>query len=199
VLFSVFSGAVSTVQTAYQLVTSLLPKTVIGSVVSITALVELAPTITSLILAGKVGSNIASELGTMRVTEQIDALEVMGINSAAYLVLPKLLGALIMFPILITISAFLMHVGGIMAGEASNLLTGEEFIMGAQGYYQPFQITFMYIKSLVFGFLISTIAAYHGYYVRGGALEVGQASTRAVVYSCIAIVFWDYVLAELLL
>lgn len=199
VLISFFSGAVTTVQTAYQLVTSLLPPSVIGSVVSASGLLEISPTITCFILAGKIGSNVASELGTMRVSEQIDALEVMGINSAAYLILPKVLGALLVFPLLITISAFMLHIGGILAGAASGLLTASEFIYGMQGYYNPFQITFMMIKSVTFAFLITSIASYHGYFVRGGALEVGEASTRAVVYSCIAIVLTDYILAELLL
>jgi len=196
---SVFIGAVTTIQTAYQLVSNLVPKSTIGAIVSASAILELAPTIIALVLAGKIGSNIAGQIGTMRVTEQIDALDVMGINSASYLVLPKLLGALIAFPCLCIISVFLIHLGGITAGELTGELTFYEFQVGATRFYEPFQIIFMLTKSLTFGFLIATIASYQGYYVSGGAFEVGEASTRAVVISCIMILFGDYTLAQLLL
>ena len=196
---SVFIGGVTTVQSAYQLVSSLIPRSTIGSVVSVSALLELAPTITSLVLAGKVGSNIASQLGTMRVTEQIDALEVMGINSAAYLILPKIIGGLFAFPALITIAAFLMHLGGIVAGDFTGTLTPTEFAIGVRTYFEPFQVTFMYTKSIFFSLIITTISAFYGYTVVGGAFEVGKASTKAVVTSSITILLMDYVLAQLML
>jgi phospholipid/cholesterol/gamma-HCH transport system permease protein len=198
-IISTFIGAVTTVQTAYQLVSALLPRSTIGSVVSASALLEMAPTITSIVLAGRVGSAIASEIGTMRVTEQIDALEVMGINSAAYLILPKIIAALFSFPMMAIIAATLMHAGGILAGELSGELTATEFTTGVTQWFDPFQVRFMLIKATSFGFVISSVSSYFGYYVTGGALEVGQASTKGVVYSCIFVVFLDYVLAQLLL
>lgn len=196
---SVFVGAVTTVQTAYQLVSSLIPRSTIGSVVSASALLELAPTITSLVLAGKVGSNIASQLGTMRVTEQIDVLDVMGVNSAAYLILPKIIGGLIAFPCLITISAFLIHVGGIVAGDLTGEVTHTEFAIGVREYFESFQVTFMYIKAIAFSLVITITSSFYGYTVVGGAFEVGKASTKAVVTSCIVLLLMDYLLAQLLL
>ncbi|MFM2375915.1 MAG: hypothetical protein RLZZ165_1012 [Bacteroidota bacterium] len=199
ILVSVFIGAVMTVQTAYQLESPLLSPSLIGTTVANSSMLELAPTVTSLVLAGKVGSAIASQLGTMRVTEQVDALEVMGINSSTYLILPKIIASLITFPLLIILAAFLQMAGGLVAGDLTGEVTTTDFISGMQGYFQPFYVSFMLIKSLVFGFLISSIAAYQGYYVRGGALEVGQGSTRAVVYSCIVILFADFTLAKILI
>ncbi|NDA64867.1 MAG: ABC transporter permease, partial [Chitinophagia bacterium] len=196
---SIFIGAVTTVQTAYQLISGFIPRSAIGSVVAASALLELAPTITCLVLAGKVGSNIASQLGTMRVTEQIDAIEVMGINSSAYLIMPKVIGSVLAFPILVTIAAFLIIFGGVVAGDLTGQVTQADFMYGARGTFKGFQIVFMLTKAVTFGFLISSISAYQGFYVRGGALEVGQASTRAVVYSCILVLCADYVLAQLLL
>lgn len=199
IITSIFIGAVTTVQTAYQLVSGFIPRSAIGSVVAASALLELAPTITSLVLAGKVGSNIASQLGTMRVTEQIDAIEVMGINSASYLIMPKVVGSILAFPLLVAIAAFLIITGGIFAGDWTGQVTIADFTFGARGSFTTFQVVFMFIKSVTFGFLISSISAYQGFYVMGGALEVGQASTRAVVYSCILVLAADYVLAQLLL
>ncbi len=196
---SLFIGAVMTLNTAYQLTSGLFPNSVIGSVVSAAALMEFAPTITALLLAGKVGSHIASEIGTMRVYEQLDALEVMGVNVPSYLILPKMLGGLIAFPCLVVISAFLIHLGGIMAGETADVLNAQEFANGVRMYYDEFQVTFMMIKSVVFGFIVTTISCYHGYFVKGGPREVGQASTRAVVTSAIAVFIADYILAALLL
>jgi phospholipid/cholesterol/gamma-HCH transport system permease protein len=199
IITSVFIGAVTTVQTAYQLVSGFIPRSAIGSVVAASALLELAPTITSLVLAGKVGSHIASQLGTMRVTEQIDAIEVMGINSVSYLIMPKVVGSILAFPMLVSIAAFLIILGGIVAGDWTGQVTMADFAFGARGTFESFQVVFMLIKAVTFGFLISSIAAYQGFYVRGGALEVGQASTRAVVFSCILVLVADYVLAQLLL
>lgn len=199
VIISVFVGAVSTVQTAYQLFDGLIPKSAIGNIVSASAILEFAPTITSLVLAGKIGSSIASQLGTMRVSEQIDALEVMGINSASFLILPKIIGAALVFPLLVIIAAFLIHVGGIFAGDLQGLVTSYEFAEGARGAYEGYQVFFMLVKSVTFGLLISAIGSFQGYRVSGGALEVGEASTRAVVQSCIAVLIADFLLANYLL
>lgn len=199
VITSLFIGAVTTVNTAYQLSSAFFPPSLIGSIVSTTGIMEFAPTVTSLVLAGKVGGNIASQIGTMRVTEQIDALDVMGINSSSYLILPKLLGSLVAFPALIIAAAFLQHVGGIGAGALASIITEPVFHQGVMSVFEDFQVTFMFIKSLVFGFLICSISAYQGYYVKGGAFEVGDASKKAVVRGCIAILCSDYLLAQLLL
>jgi len=198
-LISVFIGAVTTVQTAYQLESPLFPDSLIGTTVANSSLLELAPTITSLVLAGKVGSAIASHLGTMRVTEQVDALEVMGINSATYLILPKIAAAVFCFPILVTFACFLQMAGGMVAGDLSGEVPAREFLMGAQEYFLPFYVTFMLLKATSFGFIIASISAYQGYHTYGGALEVGQSSTRAVVFSCIILLLTDYVLAQILL
>jgi len=199
VVISTFVGGVTTLQTAYQLTTGLIPPSVIGSVVAASTLLELAPTVVTFILAGQIGSRIASQIGTMRVTEQIDAIEVMGINSSTYLILPKIIGGLVSLPILVTVAAFLCILGGMLAGDLTGEVTATEYTLGIQTYYDPLQVTVMYIKALTFGFLITTISAYQGYYTRGGALEVGQSSTLAVVYSCLAMVLADYFIAQILL
>ena len=199
VLISVFQGAVTTVQTAYQLVTPLIPKTTIGIIVSDSIILELAPTITCLVLAGKVGSHIASEIGTMRINEEIDALEVMGINTAAFLGLPKIFAGLIMIPVLVIISIFLSEAGGIAAGHFSGVLTADEFIQGARSSFQLFTLQFSLIKAFTYGFIITSVSSFHGYYTHGGALEVGESSTKAVVYSSVMILLSDYLLAEILL
>ena len=199
IIISTFIGAVSTLQTAYQLVTSLVPKSVIGSVVSATTLLELSPTVLTFILAGRIGSKIASEIGTMRVTEQIDALEVMGINSSAYLILPKIIAGFISLPILVSVSAFLAHWGGLVAGDLTGAVTSLEFTMGIREYYEPYQVLVMYVKAFTFGLLITSVSAYQGYYTQGGALEVGASSTRAVVFSCLTMVIADYLIAQIML
>jgi phospholipid/cholesterol/gamma-HCH transport system permease protein len=199
VVISTFIGAVTTLQTSYQLTTSLVPKSIIGTIVSVTTLLELSPTVLTFILAGRIGSMIASEIGTMRVTEQIDALEVMGINSRAYLVLPKIIAGLISLPILVTVSAFLAHFGGLVAGNLSGEVTISEFTLGMQTYYEPQQVVVMYVKAITFGFIITAVSAYQGFYTRGGSLEVGASATKAVVYSCLTMVLADYVIAQLLL
>lgn len=198
-IIAFFVGAVTTVQTAYQLVSPFIPASTIGAIVSTSSILELAPTITSLVLAGRVGSSIASQIGSMRVTEQIDALEVMGINPATYLILPKLLAGLAAFPILVIYSCLVSHLGGIAAGLFTGSVNPTQFGVGARSFFDDFQIVFMLIKAVTFGFIIITVSAYQGYYVRGGALEVGAASTRAVVVSSLMILVADYVLAQLLL
>jgi len=199
ILISVFQGAVTTVQSAYQLVSAIIPKSTIGMVVSDSTMLELAPTITCLVLAGKVGSHIASELGTMRINEEVDALEVMGINSASFLVLPKIISGLIMIPLLVIISIFLSLLGGIFAGHYSGLLSASEFIKGARESFIFFTLQVALTKAFTYGFIITSVSSFHGYYTQGGALEVGESSTKAVVYSSVLILLSDYLLAELLL
>jgi phospholipid/cholesterol/gamma-HCH transport system permease protein len=199
VIFSVFLGAVLTVQTAYQFTTPLLSKSIIGSIVTNTAIIEMAPSVTCLILAGKIGSSIASELGTMRITEQIDALEMMGVNSATYLVLPKVIAGTLMVPLLVMIAGFLEIYMGLLVGQWQGVLTAEEFMQGSIQYFIPFTVNFAIIKATTFGFIMSSVPAYMGYYTSGGALEVGKSATKAVVASCIFILIFDYVLAEILL
>ncbi|MBW8049279.1 MAG: ABC transporter permease [Cytophagales bacterium] len=198
-IVATFIGAVTAVQTAYNLVSPLIPLYIIGTIVRDMTLLELAPTITAIVLSGKVGSNIAGTLGTMRITEQIDALEIMGINSASYLVLPKIIAALIVFPLLVIVAMFLGMLGGYLAGVLTGVLTENEYIYGIRYEFVPFNITFAIIKSLVFAFLISSISSFQGYFTRGGALEVGKSSTNAVTTSCIAVLLADYLLAQLLL
>ncbi|WP_400191335.1 MlaE family ABC transporter permease [Hymenobacter sp. B81] len=198
-IVAAFIGAVTCVQIAYNLTNPLIPKSTIGFMVREMTILELAPTISSIVLAGKVGSSIAGGLGTMRITEQIDALEVMGINSASYLVLPRILGAIITFPLLVILAMMLSIFGGYVAGTLSGALSGQEYIEGIRDAFIPYNIVFALIKSVVFAFLVSTISAYQGYYTRGGALEVGAASTKAVTNSIIAILLADYVLAQTLL
>lgn len=198
-IVSTFIGAVSAVQTAYNLISPLIPLYIIGQIVRDMTILELAPTITCIVLAGKVGSNIAGGLGTMRITEQIDALEVMGINSISYLVLPKIIAAMITFPMLVVLAGFLSIIGGFMAGTLTGELTEVEYIKGIRADFNEFSVTFALIKAIVFAFLIASISAFQGYYTKGGALEVGQSSTQAVTNSCIAVLFADYLLAELLL
>ncbi len=198
-IISVFLGAVTTVQTAYQLVSPLVPQATISMIVRDTMMLELSPTVVCIVLAGVVGSKIASELGNMRVSEQIDALEIMGINTKSYLVAPKVLGALVVIPALIILSIFLGLLGGRIAGSTAGILSNETYDIGLRQNFKPFNVFFALIKSYTFGFIISTISAYFGYYVKGGALEIGRASTTAVIVSCILILLADYVLAALLL
>jgi len=199
IIISLFLGAVTTIQTAYQLVSPLVPQSTIAQIVRDSMILELSPTVVSIVLAGVIGSKIASELGNMRVSEQIDALEIMGINTKAYLVLPKILGALIVVPCLIVISAVLGIWGGRTAGELAGILANDTFDIGLRQNLNFFNINFALYKAYTFAFIISSVPAYYGYYVKGGALEIGRASTSAVVVSCILILLADYLLAALLL
>jgi phospholipid/cholesterol/gamma-HCH transport system permease protein len=198
-IISVFIGAVSTIQTAYQLVSPLIPLTTIAQIVRDTVILEFAPTLVCIVLAGVAGSRIASELGNMRVSEQIDALEIMGINSKAYLILPKIVAALIMIPLLVIIAMVLGIWGGRLAGTMAGIIPANIYDKGLVELFVPYNVYFALTKSYVFAFIISGIPAYFGYYVRGGALEIGRASTKAVVVSCVMILFADYVLSALLL
>jgi len=197
-MISVFIGAVTAIQFAYQLGNSFIPEYYTGYIVRDMMLIELAPTFSSLVLAGKVGSNIASELGSMRSTEQIDALEIMGVNTISYLVAPKILAAVFIVPFLVIISAALGIIGGMVA--TTNLgIPFEVYYKGLIFWFEPFNVTLMLIKGIVFPFIFSSVACFYGYYVKGGALEIGAASTKAVVNSSIIILIADFLIAKLLL
>jgi phospholipid/cholesterol/gamma-HCH transport system permease protein len=197
---SIFIGAVTAVQTAYQIFgNSLVPGYYLGWIVRDTTILELAPTFSCLILAGKAGSNIASELGNMRISEQIDALEIMGVNTRGYLIGPRIVAALVVIPCLVIISASLSVIGGYLATVASGFVTGGEYEQGLLTSFKEYNVTLMITKAVVFAFLLTSVSAYQGFFVKGGSIELGQASTRAVVYSCILILLSDYVIAVLLL
>lgn len=197
-IISLFIGAVTAVQFTYQLQSSIIPKYYIGYIVRDSMIIELGPTFSCLILAGKVGSNISSELGSMRISEQIDALEVMGINTKAYLVGPKIFAAVFIVPFLVIFSAFLGIYGGMFAAIGKGI-PFEEYYRGLLSFFMPFNVKLMIIKSLVFSFILTSVACYQGYHVKGGALAIGDASTRSVVIGSIAIIIADYLIAELLL
>ncbi|WP_153800648.1 MlaE family ABC transporter permease [Foetidibacter luteolus] len=199
VIISLFLGAVTTVQTAYQLVSPLVPMQTVAQIVRDSVILELSPTVLSIVLAGVVGSKIASELGNMRISEQIDALEIMGINTRAYLVAPKIIGALLVIPCLIVISAVLAIWGGRFAGQAAGILANDIYDIGLRQNLNTYNITVALTKAYTFAFIVSSIPSYYGYHVKGGALEIGRASTISVVVSCILILFADYLLAALLL
>ncbi|AMJ65333.1 MlaE family ABC transporter permease [Hymenobacter sp. PAMC 26628] len=198
-IVSAFIGAVTCVQIAYNLTNPLIPKATIGYMVREMTILELAPTITSIVLAGKVGSSIAGGLGTMRITEQVSALEVMGINSASYLVFPRMLASILMFPLLVVLAMVLSILGGYLAGTLTGAMAPQDFIEGIREDFVPYNIVFALIKSVVFAFLISGISSFKGFNTTGGALEVGAASTGAVTNSIIAILIADFVLAAVLL
>ncbi len=198
-LAAAFSGAVTTVQTAYQLSSPLIPRTIIGAIVAPSMILELAAVITGFILAGRVGARIAAELGTMRVTEQIDALEVMGIDSGAYLILPRVLAGLIMFPVLYVAACFVGIGGGILVADLAGYLPASAFIEGARDFFVPFYAFFGLIKAVTFGFLITAISCFKGYQTSGGAEDVGASTTEAAVTSCVYILLADLVLAAVLL
>ncbi len=198
-IVATFIGMVTTVQTAANLISPFVPTSVISTVVRDMTVLELAPTITSIVLAGKVGSNIAGELGTMRITEQIDALEVMGINASSYLVFPKITAALIMFPMLVIVAGFLSIYGGYLVATLTGVVSSEDFVYGLRLDFRSYNVLMAVVKAVVFAFIISSISAYKGFYTKGGALEVGQASTSAVTNSCIVILLADYLIAELFL
>jgi phospholipid/cholesterol/gamma-HCH transport system permease protein len=196
---SLFMGAVITLQSAFGFESPWIPLYAVGVASRDTIILELSPTIISLILTGKVGSSIASELGTMRVTEQLDALEIMGVNSAAYMTLPKILACCLIFPFIIMISMFLAILGGWIFGVLSGAVSSYEYIFGITHDFRVFNVYYSLIKSFVFAFLISSVAAYHGYYTSGGAIEVARSSTRAVVYTSVLILVFNYILTQLLL
>lgn len=198
-IISVFIGAVSTVQTSYQLISPLIPKHTIAQIVRDTVILEFAPTLSCIVLAGVVGSKIASELGNMRSTEQIDALEIMGINTKAYLILPKIVAGVLMIPLLIILSMMLGIWGGRLAGTAAGIIDPTIYDKGLVLDFKPYNVYFSLIKSFVFAFIITSVPCFYGYYVKGGALEIGHSSTRAVVVSCVLLLLADYILSAVLL
>lgn len=201
VLMSVFMGMVLVIQTASSIDSPLIPDYTVGFTSKQSILLEFSPTIIALILAGKVGSNIASELGSMRVTEQIDALDIMGVNSMNYLITPKIIGAVIIFPIVIVFSMAAAFAGGYIACITTGLVTVEKYEYGIQLFHDSDMLYLNYAlgKTAVFAFIMTSISAYQGYFVKGGALEVGKASTRAVVYSSILILLFNYIITQLVL
>lgn len=195
---SFFVGGVVAIQTALNLTSSLIPKYLIGFATRQSIILEFAPTFISIIMAGKMGSFITSSIGTMRVTEQIDALEVMGVNSLNYLVFPKIMASLL-YPFVIGISMFLGILGGWVAGVYGGFTSSEQFIIGLQTDFVPFHVAYAFIKTMIFAFLLATIPAFHGYYMKGGALEVGKASTVAFVWTSVMIILVNFILTQLLL
>ena len=195
---SFFVGGVITIQTALNIDNPLIPRYLVGFATRQSIILEFAPTFISVIMAGKVGSFITSSIGTMRVTEQIDALEVMGINSVNYLVFPKTV-ALLLYPFVISIAMFLGIIGGMAACVFGGYSTFEDYVTGIQMDFMPFHMVYAFIKTLVFAFLLATIPSFHGYYMKGGALEVGKASTTAFVWTSVAIILLNYILTQMLL
>jgi len=198
-VISVFMGAVSAVQTAYQLTSPIIAKETIAQIVRDTVILEFAPTLVCIVLAGVVGSKIAGELGNMRVSEQIDALEIMGINTKSYLIAPKILGALITIPLLVILAMVLGIYGGRLAGSLGGILSADTYDRGLLQNFAPKNVWFALVKAYTFAFIISSVSSFYGYYVKGGSLEIGRASTTAVITSCILILFADYILAFFLL
>ena len=198
-IISIFMGAVVAMQTAYNIDNPLIPLTMVGFTTRQSMVLEFSPTIISLILAGKVGSRIASEIGTMRVTEQIDALKIMGINPSNYLILPKITAAMLYNPILIVLSIIMGLFGGWLACIITQLVTSQDYILGLRSWFEAYTIFYALVKTVVFAFIITSVSGYFGYYTSGGALEVGRASTKAVVYSSILIILFNLILTQLLL
>ncbi|GGH04667.1 ABC transporter permease [Sphingobacterium alkalisoli] len=199
IIISTFIGAVMTMQIAFQLVSDLIPNSIIGQINRDSNILELGPTISALVLMGKVGSSISSQIGSMRVTEQIDALEIMGINAAGYLILPKVVAGVIMMPVVVVISIFCALVGGLLGGSLTGAVSAGDYIIGIRESFQGFTMVVAMVKAFIYGFIITSVPAHKGFHVRGGALEVGQAGTRAVVVGCISILASDYIITALLL
>ena len=196
-LMSAFIGGVISLQTASNMSNPLLPTYTVGYITQSSTILEFSPTIIS--LAGKVGSNIASEIGTMRVTEQIDALEIMGVNSLNFLVFPKVIAAVLFFPVLVIFSMGLSLAGGWIALVLSNLSSTDTYVYGIRYYFEMGNVWYALTKCIVFGFIIITISSYYGYYVKGGSLEVGRSSTQAVVSSSVAILIANFLLTQMIL
>lgn len=198
-IVSVFMGAVLTLQVGTNFTHPLIPNYLVGLTIRDTMILEFSSTIVCLILAGKVGSNIASEIGTMRITEQIDALDIMGVNSPSYLVLPKLMASILFFPLLTLVSIMLGIAGGYAVSFFTDVLTIHDYADGLLLFFHPFYLIYTIVKMLIYAFLITTISAYHGYHTSGGALEVGKSSTRAVVYSIILVLIFNLIITQLML
>jgi phospholipid/cholesterol/gamma-HCH transport system permease protein len=198
-IISVFIGAATTIQVAFQLSSPLVPRSIAGSIARDSNILEFSPTISSLVLAGRVGSSFASQIGTMRVTEQIDALEIMGVNAPGYLISPKIIASITMVPMLVIISIMLGITGGYIACIVTGDITPADYIMGVNDGFDGLTIRVALVKALVFGFIISSVCSYQGFYTSGGALEVGQSATAGVVYSCVWILFADLMITSLML
>lgn len=194
-----FTGAVMTIQTSYQLVAGFIPPSTIGSIVSQSLLIELSAVISALVLSGRVGARIATELGTMAVSEQIDALESMGFNSVTYLVMPRVLAGVFMFPVIYIAAALAGISGGLLGGVLTGAVPVADFMLGARQVFTPADVSFGIIKSFVFGYIITSVSCFKGYFATGGAEGVGRATTQATVLSCIYILLADFVLAFVLL
>jgi len=192
-------GAVMAVQISYQLGGQLIPRYYVGYLVRDITILEMAPTITCLVLAGKVGSNMAAEIGGMRQKEHIDAMEIMGVNTAAFLVMPKILASIIVVPLLVAVAAFVSIGGAYVASIPTGLFTTAEYVQGIRAFFEPYNLFMMFVKAFVFGFILAAISCYQGYFVKGGSIELGKASTAAVVYSNIMILLADYLIAVLLI
>lgn len=198
IFISIFIGGVVAIQTALNLTNPLIPKNLIGFATRQSVILEFAPTFTSIIMAGKVGSYITSSIGTMRVTEQIDALEVMGVNSLNYLVFPKII-AMLFYPFIVAIAMYVGIFGGWIANILGNHSSSAEFVEGIKLDFITFHVTYSFIKSVVFAFIIATLPSFHGYYMKGGALDVGKASTVAFVWTSVVIIILNFILTQLLL
>jgi len=198
-IISIFIGAAVTIQTAFQLISPLIPKSVVGSIARDSTILEFSPTISSLVLSGRVGSSMASQIGTMRVTEQIDALEIMGVNSQGFLISPKIIAGVTMIPMLVIVSVLLGFTGGYIACGLSAEVSTADFLSGLSDGFNPIIITVCIVKSITFGFIITSICSYQGFYTSGGALEVGRSATKGVVYSCVMILFFDLVISRIFL
>jgi len=199
IIISVFIGAIMTIQTKLNSSNPLLPTYTTGLVTRDTLLLEFSSTIMCLILAGKVGSNIASEIGTMRITEQIDALEIMGVNSANYLILPKIIAFVVMIPFLVIFSMALGLVGGYFVSLFTDVISTADYLTGIQYAFVPYYVFYSVVKSLIFAFIITSVASFYGYYAQGGALDVGKASTNAVVNGSILVLFFNLLVTSLML
>lgn len=194
-----FTGSVMTIQSAYQLDSAFIPLSTIGAIVSESILIELAAVISSLVLAGKVGARIATELGTMRVSEQVDALESMGFNSVSFLVVPRVLAGIFMFPVLYIVASIFGVGGGLLAGTITGAVPVADYLQGARMYFSPWTLVFGFLKMFVFGFIITSVSCYKGYFATGGAEGVGTSTTDATVLSCMIVLLADFVLAAVLL
>ena len=198
-IISIFIGAVITLQMSINLDSPFIPQSLIGYATRETMILEFSSAVVALILAGKVGSSIASEIGTMRITEQIDALEIMGVNSASYLILPKIVASMIFFPFLTILSILIGVIGGWLIAAATGIMIPADYVDGLLMDFRPYSITYTLIKTVFFAYIITSISAFYGYYARGNSLEVGAASTRAVVASCVVILLFDLILTQVLL
>jgi len=198
-IISGFIGAVTSIQFSYQLEGTMIPSYYIGYIVRDMMIIEMAVTLTSIVLAGKIGSTMAAEIGGMRQKEHIDAMEIMGVNTSAYLVMPKLIASVIIIPILVIIASLVGIGGGYFAAVTVADFTSSEFIRGLRSFFVPYNVVIMLVKAITFSFIITSVACYQGYFVRGGSIELGQASTRAVVFGSIIILIADLLIALVLM